>query len=267
MNGNERIRSAFKNAHKAALMPYFTLGYPDLPTSIDIIEACCKAGADLMELGVPFSDPLADGPTIQYSTQVSLQQGTTVAGCLEAVRELRSRGVQIPFMLMGYANPMMRYGTARYAADAAAAGAEGFIIPDLPPDEAGDFRVQCDANGLALIHLLSPNSTESRVRLVTERSSAFIYLVSVTGITGERSELPPELAGFIERVRRAAPEIPLAVGFGIGSPSQVGAVADIADGVIVGSALISAVRNAIEAGSDPVKAAAGFVRSLAGATY
>ena len=262
MNGIERIRSAFKKGRRAALMPYFTIGYPDIPTSLDIIEACCRAGADMMELGVPFSDPLADGPTIQHSTQVALQAGTTVAGCLEAVRELRKRGVTTPFMLMGYTNPLLRYGAGRYAADSAAAGVDGFIIPDLPPDESDEVREQCGRHGLALIHLLAPNSTDPRIGMVAERTSAFIYLVSVTGITGARQALPTELDGFIRNVRSRAAGIPLAVGFGIGSPEQADAVANLADGVIVGSALINVVRDALTNGEKPAAAAARFVQAL-----
>lgn len=261
-----RLHTAFTGSRAAALMPYFTIGYPDLPTSIDIIEACCRSGADLMELGVPFSDPLADGPTIQHSTQIALQNGTNVRACIHAVHTLRERGLETPFVMMGYTNPVLRYGTAAFVRDAAEAGADGLILPDLPPDEAEELRSECLEKGLALVHLLAPNSPPERIQLVLERTAGFVYLVSITGITGAREELPPALGQFIRSIRAAAPEgLPLAVGFGIGTPAQARAVAAEADGVIVGSALIQCVRNAVENGTDPVKAAAAFVESLAAA--
>lgn len=242
-------------------MPYFTLGYPNYATSLDIIEACCNAGADLMELGIPFSDPLADGPTIQHSTQVALDNGITVKKCLEGVRELRARGIKTPFMLMGYFNPALAYGIENYVAKAAAAGANGFIVPDLPPDEAEGFKKLAEENGLALTFLASPNSTEERLDLVTEQSTGFVYLVSVIGITGAREALPSDLEAFISRVRKRTSK-PLAVGFGISSPEQAKGVGKAADGVIVGSALIKTVREALEADENPQEAAAAFVSSL-----
>jgi tryptophan synthase alpha chain len=238
-------------------MPYFTIGYPDYETSLDVIEACVEAGADLMELGVPFSDPLADGPTIQHSTQVALENGITAKQCLEAVAELRSRRVEIPLILMGYINPILAYGMEKFVADAAKAGASGFIIPDLPPDEGEALRSLCQQHGLDLVFLLSPNSSETRTRFVTEQSSGFVYLVSVLGITGERKALPVELAQFVKRVREQSDK-PLVVGFGISTPEQAAAVGEIADGVIVGSALVKAAGQA----DDPVAAAREFVGNL-----
>jgi len=251
-----KISETFGNG-QAALMPYFTIGYPDYETSLNVIEACVQAGADLIELGVPFSDPLADGPTIQHSTQIALENGITVKRCLEAVTELRSRGVSIPLILMGYVNPVMAYGLEKVAAEAAQAGASGFIIPDLPPEEAGELHALCQQHGLDLIFLLPPNSSDERIRFVTEQSTGFVYLVSVLGITGEREALPAELAEFVERVR-AQTEKPLAVGFGISTPEQAAAVGEIANGVIVGSALIQAAGQA----ENPAEAARQFVSSL-----
>jgi tryptophan synthase alpha chain len=242
---------------QAALMPYFTIGYPDYRTSLDVIEACVAAGADLMELGMPFSDPLADGPTIQHSTQVALENGITVARCLEAVAELRAHGVSIPLILMGYINPILAYGLRKFVADAAQAGASGFIIPDLPPEEAGKMQSKCHQRGLDLVFLLPPNSSDERVRFVAGQSTGFVYLVSVLGITGERKSLPQALAQFVERVR-AHTDKPLAVGFGISTPDQAAAVGQVADGVIVGSALIKAAGQA----DDPAAAAREFVLGL-----
>jgi len=245
-------------------MPYFTLGYPDPPTSVEIIEAIARSGADLIELGVPFSDPLADGPTIQHSTQVALEHGMSLARCLELTGSLRARGVTQPLLLMSYVNPILAYGVERFAADAAHAGADGCIVPDLPPEEAGPLEAACAAHDLALAYLLAPTSTPERICLICEHASGFIYLVSTAGVTGARDGLPPGLDAFIGRVRAVA-EAPLAVGFGIATPEQARAVGQLADGVIVGSALINAVRAVADAqgpGDSAVLAAATFVTAL-----
>ncbi len=243
MSGLERIEASFRSiraAGRAALMPYFTLGYPNAESSIEIIEAIARAGADLIELGIPFSDPLADGPTIQRSTQIALKEGMTVASCLDLVKELRGRGVEQPLILMGYTNPILAYGMEKFVADAAVVGADGIIVPDLPPEEAYDLEVACRHDRRALIHMLAPTSTPERLAAVSERATGFIYLVSLVGVTGAREHLPPGLAEFVERVR-ARTSTPLAVGFGVSTPAQVRAVGALADGVIVGSALINAV--------------------------
>ncbi len=260
MTGLEHIAAAFTAARaggRAALMPYFTLGFPDPVTSLDVVEAIARAGADLIELGIPFSDPLADGPTIQHSTQVALECGMTVGRALETVGQLRARGVTQPLLLMGYVNPILAYGVERYVTEAAMAGADGFIVPDLPPEEAGAIESACRARRLALVYLAAPTSTPERLALVAARTTGFLYLVSLTGVTGARAALPPDLAGFIQRARAVA-RTPVAVGFGISTPEQARVVGRLADGVIVGSALI----NAVERASDPVQAAAEFVRGL-----
>jgi tryptophan synthase alpha chain len=258
-NGRSRITAAFEKAKQtqtAALMPYFTIGFPDQPTSLAVIEAIAPY-SDLLELGVPFSDPLADGPTIQRSTQMALENGTTTAVCLQTVRTLRQRGISTPIMFMGYYNPILAYGQEKYVADAAAAGVDGFIVPDLPPEEAGELEALAADAGLALIHFLAPTSSPARIANVTQRASGFIYLVSLTGVTGARASLHADLADFVGRVRAQA-NVPLAVGFGIGTPEQAASVGQMADGVIVGSALISAVEQA----TDKPAAAQQFVQSL-----
>ena len=258
-NGRSRIEAAFalaKENGRAALMPYFTLGYPNQTDSVDILEAIAPY-SDLLELGVPFSDPLADGPTIQRSTQQSLENGTTVRGCLQMLRELRQRGVETPAMLMGYYNPIMAYGLEAYVQDAAAAGADGFIVPDLPPEEAEELEALANEAGLALIHFLAPTSSDSRIDLVAERAKGFIYMVSVTGVTGARQSMREDLAAFVNKVRQKA-AVPLAVGFGISTPELAAEVGQMADGVIVGSALI----NAADQTDDKAGAAASFVASL-----
>ena len=259
VDGRYQIAAAFATALQsktAALMPYFALGYPDRETSLNIIEAIA-ADSDLLELGIPFSDPLADGPTIQHSTQVSLENGTTVSDCLDMVRELRHRGVQTPICLMGYYNPMLAYGLDRFVQDAKTAGAQGFIVPDLPPEEASELAHLISAAGLAYIYFLAPTSRMERIDQVAQRAQGFIYLVSVTGVTGARQALHSDLAEFVQRVRTRS-TVPLAIGFGISTPDQAASVAQLADGVIVGSALINAVNNSGEKPS----AAAAFVRSL-----
>ena len=211
---------------RAALMPYFTLGYPDIATSEAVVRAIAAAGADLIELGMPFSDPLADGPTIQHSTQVALEQGMTLTRGLALTSRLREAGVTQPLLLMGYVNPILAYGVSRYVADAEAAGADGFIVPDLPPEEAGELETACRAHGLALVFLLAPTSTPERIAAVVSHATGFVYLVSLAGVTGARDRLPPDLAAFVGRVRSAT-SLPLAVGFGIATPEHASAVGDV----------------------------------------
>lgn len=260
MTGLQHIADAFSAARtegRAALMPYCTLGYPRPELSAAIIEAMAQAGADLIELGTPFSDPLADGPTIQRSTQVALEQGTTLAGCLSIVRELRRKGIALPFLLMGYVNPILAYGIERFVTEATSSGADGLIIPDLPLEESEIIENACRSAGLALIYLIPPTAPAERIAEIAEHSSGFIYLVSLTGVTGARQALPADLAEFILRVRQVT-ALPLAVGFGISNAAQAEAVGQLADGVIVGSALIDAIGKA----SNPARAAGDFVAEL-----
>ena len=260
MNGLNHIAQAFEAVRaqgRAALMPYFTLGYPNPPASLEVLQAISQAGADLLELGVPFSDPLADGPTIQRSTQVALEQGMTVRRSLEMTAELRRRGVRQPLLLMGYYNPILAFGVQRFARQAALAGADGLIVPDLPPDESAELEAACQDCGLALVFLLAPTSTPGRIQEVAGRTRGFLYLVSLAGVTGERASLPPDLQGFVQRAREAA-STPVAVGFGISTPEQARVVGQMADGVIVGSALIRAVEQAAQ----PAQAAGEFVARL-----
>ncbi len=248
--GIQRIASAFEqagNEGRAALIPYLTLGHPSPETSLELAAAAIAGGADLLELGVPFSDPLADGPVIQRATHTALQQGVTVVRCLELAQTVRQREPEIPLIFMGYTNPILAYGEDAFCRACDVAGVDGLIVPDLPPEEGQELEAACQDHGLALIYLLAPTSTPERVQLVTEHSQGFVYLVSVTGITGPRDRLPPDLAAFVERVRSVTKK-PLAVGFGISTPEQAGQVAALADGVIVGSALVRLAEqeNAVE---------------------
>lgn len=257
--GRTQIAAAFKQAQQtqtAALMPYFTLGYPDRATSLDVVEAIASH-SDLLELGVPFSDPLADGPTVQRSTQLSLEQGTTTADCLAMVKELRERGVATPVMMMGYYNPILAYGEARYVQDAVQAGVDGFIVPDLPVEEADEFERLVNEANLVLVHMIAPTSNPERIKNITGRAQGFIYLVSLTGVTGARSRLAEGLSSFVDSVRQQT-DTPLAVGFGISTPELAREVGALADGVIVGSALI----NAADSGEDKPRSAADFVASM-----
>jgi len=248
-----RIENAFKN--KPIFMPYFPLGYPDLDTSIDVIEALARNGADLIEVGLSFSDPLADGPVIQHATQIALEKGITVRKSLEAVRELRKRGVEIPLILMGYYNPMLAYGLEKFVRDANEAGADGFIIPDLPAEESKEFEDV--AGDMPLIRMLAPTSSPERMEMIARNAMGFIYLVSVTGITGERKSLGEGLGELIAQVRKHT-SAPVCVGFGIGTPEQAREVGAMADGVIVGTACVRTV-----GGSEtPVETAKEFARSF-----
>jgi len=268
-----RIENAFKN--KPIFMPYFPLGYPDLDTSIDVIEALAKNGADLIEVGLSFSDPLADGPVIQHATQVALEQGITVKKSLEAVRELRQRGVDIPLVLMGYYNPMLAYGLENFVRDAVEAGADGFIVPDLPMEESEEFvsalnrassadfasNAQSSAlrEALPLIPMLAPTSSPKRMEMIARNAKGFIYLVSVTGITGERKSLAEGLAELIAQVREHAKQsVPVCVGFGISTPEQAKEVGMMADGVIVGTACVRTIGGS----ENPVDAAREFAKKF-----
>lgn len=248
-----RLKSAFQN--KPIFMPYFPLGYPDLKTSIDVIEALAKNGADLIEVGLSFSDPLADGPVIQQATQIALEKGITVKKSLAAVKELRARGVIIPLILMGYYNPTLAYGLEKFIRDAKVAGADGFIIPDLPMEEAEEFTAM--AGDLPLIQMLAPTSPDERMEAIARNAKGFIYLVSVTGVTGERREISNDLGALINRVR-AHTSAPVCVGFGIGTPEQAQQVGQLADGVIVGSACVKMIGGS----GSPVEAAREFARSF-----
>jgi len=248
-----QLKDAFQR--RPAFMPYFPVGYPSLEVSVDVIEALARGGADLIEVGVPFSDPLADGPVIQQATQIALQQGATVAGCLDAVAELRRRGVTVPLVLMGYYNPLLAYGLADFVRDARAAGADGFIVPDLPPEESAEFATLL--GDLPQICMLAPTTPGERMEQVARNARGFIYLVSVTGVTGSRSGLPEGLDELVARVR-AHTTVPVCLGFGIGSPEQARAVGALADGVIVGSACVRAIGES----QHPLQTARDFAQSF-----
>ena len=230
-----RIASAL--ARRKALIAYITAGYPSTDATLEAVPTLARCGCDIVEIGIPFSDPLADGPLIQRATHIALNKGTTVARCLEMANQLRRKASWPPFVFMGYYNPLLAYGVEAFCRGCNDAGVDGLIVPDLPPEEGEELEGACQEQGVALIYLLAPTSPLERVRLVSERSVGFIYLVSVTGITGPRNQLPPDLAAFVQRVRKVSDK-PLAVGFGISSLAQASKVAQLVDGVIVGSELV-----------------------------
>ncbi|MYD10257.1 MAG: tryptophan synthase subunit alpha [Chloroflexi bacterium] len=241
----EAMFARAKSESRAAFLPYFPIGYPDYAASLATIKALADAGVDGFEIGIPFSDPIADGPTIQAATQIALEKGATVRLCLEAVRKLREQGVRQPMLMMGYANPLVAYGTDRFVRDARAAGADGLIVPDLPPEEAAMFADTCAREGMALVFMLAPTSNDARIKLASAAATGFIYVVSLTGITGARRELPAYLKDFIARLR-ASTDKPLVLGFGISTPAHAREVSGLTDGFIVGSALVRAGGEGVE---------------------
>ena len=230
-----RITSVFDQGHKA-LIPYITVGYPGIEATLKVVSLLASNGADIIELGIPFSDPVADGITIQRASFHALQSGVTPKVCLKIAKEL-SQKTEIPLIFMTYFNPIFSYGLEEFCAACASSGVSGLIIPDLPPEEGSELEAITQRQGLDLIYLLAPTSTQERAKLVAKRSRGFIYLVSVTGVTGARDRLAADLETFVTRVRRVATQ-PLCVGFGISTAEQAKRVAKIADGVIVGSRLI-----------------------------
>lgn len=250
-----RITSAFAQTKHTVLIPYLTVGYPSVETTLKAVPLFAENGCDIIELGIPFSDPLADGATIQQASCEALRQGVTATNCFEVARELKGQ-VRIPLVFMTYYNPVLKFGLEQFCLKCAEVGIEGLIIPDLPPEEGEELERSTKRHGLDLVYLLSPASTEERVRLVTSRSSGFIYLVSLTGVTGARDTLPEELESFVDSVRKKT-EKPLCVGFGVSTPEQARRVAEVADGVIVGSRIVQLLNQ-----DKSLRNASSFVKSL-----
>jgi tryptophan synthase alpha chain len=231
----EKFKKLESNGEKA-LIAFITAGDPDLSVTRECILEMEKGGADIIELGVPFSDPMADGPTIQKSSERALAAGTTLPKIFEMVTSVRMQS-RIPIVLMGYFNPVFAYGPDKFAVDAVAAGVDGVLLVDLPPEEAGAFRAAAARTGLDLISLLTPTSDQQRIELVAGVGSGFVYYVSVTGVTGVRQSIADSMSEQVEKIRERV-SLPIAVGFGISDPAQAGRVACVADGVVVGSAIV-----------------------------
>ena len=245
----------------AVLAPFVTYGYPNEETSLDIARAALDAGGDLLELGVPFSDPLADGPTIQMTSSRALANGVTVERCIGGVRTLRERGTTEPMVIMGYVNPFLSYGLERFVRDSASAGADGVIVPDLPTEESKHLSMACREEGLHLIPLLAPTSTDERIASACAGAGGFIYCVSLTGVTGARGRMAPGPRRLVERIR-AHSDLPILVGFGVSRPEHVADISAFADGAVFASAMLDAIeRSPADAAAN---VAARFVRSLRG---
>ncbi|MGH6956976.1 MAG: tryptophan synthase subunit alpha [Caulobacteraceae bacterium] len=242
--------AALKREGRAGFVAYVMAGDPDAETSLRTLNGLPEAGADIIELGFPFSDPMADGPSIQRGAIRALQSGMTLAGTLGLVRRFREADAETPLVLMGYMNPLLAYGLERFAADAAKAGVDGAILVDCPPEEAGPVLEAFGPAGLALIRLATPTTDDARLPTVVERTSGFVYYVSVAGVTGVKAADAGTVAPAVARVR-AASGLPVAVGFGIRTPDQAAAVARVADAAVVGTALVEAVETAIAQKRDP----------------
>jgi tryptophan synthase alpha chain len=258
----DRLQTAFERCRAAggpALVTYVMSGDPDPATSLAMALACVAGGADVLELGVPFSDPIADGPTIQAAAQRALARGTTLDRVLDIAAQVRARS-QIPIALMGYLNPMIARGVDRLMAGCRKAGVDALIVPDLLPEEAGELAAAARSAGVKLVYLLAPTSNPARVEAAARAATGFVYFVSVTGVTGARRTVPAEIGPMVAAIRKATP-LPVVIGFGISSPEQAKALGPLSDGIVVGSAIVSRIA---EGGTRAARAArvTRFVRSL-----
>ncbi len=265
----ERIKQTFARCaeeNRAALITYFMAGDSSLACSFDVGSACIESGADIIELGMPFSDPMADGPVIQVAANRSLAAGTVLADVLEQCKKLRLKFSKTPIILMGYYNPVFQYGVEKFAQDAAKSGADGIIIVDVPYEEEGELLPALEKNGLCHIKLITPTTGVQRMRQVLKTASGFIYYVSIAGVTGAKSA---EVKTIEERVKqiKAASSLPVAVGFGIKTPDQAAEIAKITDGVVVGSSIVHFVESMESDREQACDQIAKLVRSIAQATY
>jgi tryptophan synthase alpha chain len=264
----DRITHTFEQARKeerGVLIPYFMCGYPSTNQSIQLVLAAISAGADIIELGMPFSDPLADGATIQHAGHVALERGMTINGCMEIARQVASQSA-VPLILMGSYNPVLAFGLEHFCQTAATSGVCGFIIPDLPPEEALPLQKVAYRYGLALIFLVPPTATDERIAYIVKTAvsgpSGFLYCVSLNGVTGSRATLPLHLRSFIARVQGYTKDynLPLAVGFGLSTPEHIAEVTSYSQGAVVGSALVNLINRNKE--SEQVAAVKQYIASL-----
>jgi len=231
-----RLESVFKQKNHKALIAYITVGYPNIGATLKVVPLLAECGCDIVELGIPFSDPMADGATIQRASFKALENGVTTALCLDIAKKL-SKKTATPLVFMTYFNPIYQYGLEKFCHDCVASGIDGLIVPELPPEEGDELGNLAGKSGVDLIYFLAPTSVEERIKLVANKARGFIYLVSIAGVTGARNELPSDLGKFISRVKQLAKQ-PVCVGFGISTPEQAARIAQTADGVIIGSKLI-----------------------------
>ena len=240
MNRIDAFFDTARRSKRKALIAYLTVGYPTAEATLEIAQALVDGGCDMIELGIPFSDPLADGATIQRASQRALESGITPSKCLDIAAKLRKR-VDIPLLFMGYYNPILHYGLDKFCAASRKAGIDGFIVPDLPPDEGGEAEAVMQKHGLDLVYLVAPTSdTDKRLRFVAGRANGFIYVVSLKGVTGARTAVSNDIEEFISRVRKVTDK-PLCVGFGISTPEQAQRVSKLSDGVIIGSRILDII--------------------------
>jgi tryptophan synthase alpha chain len=258
----EKRFAALKAEGRAAFVPYVMAGDPDAATALAILKGLPAAGADLIEVGFPFSDPMAEGPPIQRAAQRALAKGMTLNATLEAIRAFRETDQTTPIILMGYLNPLVTWGFREFAHEAAQAGVDGLIVVDCPPEEADPLADALEANGLALIFLTTPTTDDKRLPTVIRRASGFVYYVSVAGVTGVKEADAAAVAPNVERIRKAA-GLPVAVGFGIKTPERASAIAQVADAVVVGSALVDEVAEAVDLNEDVTRRVLSKVDSLA----
>lgn len=262
-NRIDRVFARARDENRAALILYLTAGFPDAETTRRLLPVLADSGCDLIELGVPFSDPIADGPTIQQASAEALENGMTLEGTLNILRDFRAE-FETPVVLFGAFNPFHHHGIVESARMAAEAGADGFLAADLPLEEAGPFRDACRQSGLHLISLVAPTTPTGRIASYGRVSSGFVYCISVKGITGARQTMSEEVAPYLDRVRSAT-DLPIAVGFGISEPDQAAALATHADGIVVGSALINLIARCVGEGRDLENEVSQYVRSLVSA--
>ncbi len=254
--------AALKAEGRAAFVPYVMAGDPDRATALAILKRLPAAGADLIEVGFPFSDPMAEGPPIQRAAQRALGKGMSTRGTLELIAEFRAGDADTPVILMGYMNPIVSWGLEAFAREAAEAGVDGLIVVDCPPEEAGPLADALDAAGISLIRLATPTTDDARLPVVVRRTSGFVYYVSVAGVTGVKEADAAAVAPHVERVRKAS-GLPVAVGFGIKTPERAKQIAQVADAVVVGSALVDEVAEAVEMNEDVTARVLSKVESLA----
>ncbi|NLB57677.1 MAG: tryptophan synthase subunit alpha [Gammaproteobacteria bacterium] len=257
----DRRFEALRAAERKALIPFITAGDPSLEALVPVMHALVEAGADVIELGVPFSDPMADGPTIQRSSERALARGASLDWIMACVRRFRADDADTPVVLMGYLNPVEIRGSQRYASELAAAGVDGALLVDLPPEEAAEVGAAFEAAGLALILLVSPTTGEERLRLLCERAAGYLYYVNFAGVTGASARLDPVAAGQRLRAIRAAAGVPVVAGFGIRDAASATAMSVDADGVVVGSALVTAMEGSVTP-EDAARAAGVFLTPL-----
>ncbi len=255
---DQKIREA-RRAKRKLFCVFLTLGYPSVAATERLILSSEKAGVDIIELGFPFSDPLADGPTIQYSSERAIQKGVSIQDAFALVRRLRQKGSMIPIVFFGYFNPVFSYGGKEFAKDARSAGMDGLIIPDLPPEEEPEFQKECRKQKLHFVQLVAPTTEDKRAKMLVGKSQGFIYYVSLRGVTGARKALPSDLKAHLTKLKKMTTK-PVLAGFGISTPEQARAISGMSDGVIVGSAVIEHLKRG-------VPAAERFIETMAHAVH